>query len=100
MGAADRSGAVRELIGDFTDRKPQDVAHQQDRALPRRQVLKCCHKSELCRLALVVDRLRTRCIVGDTVQKGVRIRLEPSDLIRWEPAGLQGAYVLTCVLVR
>ena len=85
MGAADRRGAGRELIGDFSDRKPQDVAHQQDGALPRRQVLKCRHKRELCRLALVVERFRTRCIVGDTVEKGVGIRLEPSDLIDRSP---------------
>jgi len=81
VGAADRRAAGRGLIGDFSDREPQDVAHQQDRALPRRQVVKCCHKSKLGRLALVVERLRTRCVVGDTVQKGVRIRLElaPED---------------------
>ena len=36
VGATDRRGAGRELVGDFGNREPPDVAHQQDRALPRR----------------------------------------------------------------
>src|SRR2546430_2007863 len=78
--AAHGLAARFELLSDFRNSQPDDIAHQQHRSLTWRQVLQSRDKGELGRLTLVVQGLWARRSVRENVEQTIRIRFEPGHL--------------------
>ena len=70
---------VSSGLGDLARRESEHLAHDQRRALPRREQLERRHEGQLDALALLVARRRRREAVHEP-ELGVRVRLDPDRL--------------------
>ena len=87
QGAVHRRLAGVEHARDLRGTEAEGVAQQQDRALPRRQVLDGGDERQRDRLLRLIARVRPGGGVGQAVEQGVRVRLQPDRLA---PAGRLG----------
>jgi hypothetical protein len=86
QGSFDRGLAGLEHVRDLGRSENEYVAQDQDRALSRWQVLEGGDKRQADRLLELIARLRPGRGIGDRVEEGVRVGVQPNRLAA--PRGL------------